>query len=275
MRQPSHALLISGTSGSGKASVAQYITAGMLGLSSDTPDAIAKHQYIRIIRPIDNKAIPIETVRSLQHFLHLTIPGKVVQSFSRAVIIEDAQFLTIEAQNSLLKTLEEPPRDTVIIMTASSIDSLLPTIQSRVRELAVLPPAADTLTEYFSSHGHKSSDIQRAMMLSGELPGLTAALLAEDTAHPLVVATTHARGILQSKTYQRLLLVDGLSKQRQLCLDILYVLGQMSRTAIRRTSDPKAIQRWRTVMQATYDATEQLQYNTQTKLVLTNLMLKL
>ena len=47
------------------------------------------------------------------------------------VIIEDAQLLTPEAQNALLKVLEEPPANTYIIMGTDTKDSLLPTILSR------------------------------------------------------------------------------------------------------------------------------------------------
>lgn len=49
----------------------------------------------------------------------------------RAVVLEDASKLTIEAQNALLKTLEELPKEAVFILGASSDDSFLPTILSR------------------------------------------------------------------------------------------------------------------------------------------------
>ncbi len=277
--RPAHAVLITGQSGSGKASAARFVVSRILQLPMDKPKdkikALAVHPYVRTIRPEDNKAIPIETIRELQRFLSLRIPGSTSGSIARAVIIEDAQLLTIEAQNALLKTLEEPPAGTIIVLTATSTESVLPTIQSRVRQLAMLPPTADKLTAYFTALGYSLTNIQRALMLSGELPGLCAALLAEDSEHPLVIATAHARGILQSKSYERLLLVDGLSKQKQLCLDVLFVLGQMSRMALMRTADPKAARRWQHIMRVTYAATEQLGHNAQTKLVLTNLMLEL
>lgn len=275
VERPGHALLLTGLPGSGKATTAQFVAAKLLRISANAHATDLEHPYVRIIRPVDNKAISIETIRGIQQFLRLRVPGSKADNIARAIIIEDAQLLTIEAQNALLKTLEEPPNDTVLILTATSIDAVLPTIQSRIQKLAVLPPAADELNAYFSNAGFKSADVQRALMLSGELPGLATALLTKDMEHPLVAATTHARGILQSKTYERLLLVDGLSKQRDLCLNILYILGQMSRMALLKASDPKAAARWRTVMASTYQATERLQRNTQTKLVMTHFMLSL
>lgn len=49
----------------------------------------------------------------------------------RVVIIEDASVMTHEAQNALLKTLEEPPKEAILILCASSDANLLPTILSR------------------------------------------------------------------------------------------------------------------------------------------------
>ncbi len=273
--RPAQALLITGPGGSGKASLAWHIVAEILQINRSTPGSEPTHPYLRTIRPEAGKSIPIETIRELQHFLNLSIPGSRPDSIARIALIEDAHHLTPEAQNALLKTLEEPPADTVIILTATGMDAVLPTIQSRVRQLTVLPPPTDTLIPHFESLGYSADEITRALMLGGELPGLASALLAQDTEHSLVAATTHARGILQSKTYERLLLVDGLSKQKQLCLDVLFVLGQMSRMALKRSADTKAAARWQRVLRATYNATEQLQHNTQTKLVLTNLMLEL
>lgn len=268
--RPAHALMITGMAGSGKSSVAAQVVADVLKF-----DVAQYHTqpYVRTIRSVDNKAIPIEAVREVQKFLSLRVPGS--RSLARAIVIEDAHFLTPEAQNALLKMLEEPPADTIVVLTTQSTESVLPTIQSRVRQLAVLPPKPDELKEYFIKQGYTPELAGRAMMLSGELPGLAASLLAQDDSHPLVEATTHARGILQSKSYERLLLVDSLTKQKQLCQDTLFVLGQMARMALARTTDPKAAQRWQRILRATYDATEHLNHNAQTKLVLTALMFEL
>lgn len=57
------------------------------------------------------------------------------QSKVTSIIIQEANNLTIEAQNALLKTLEEPPEKTQLILTAPNRDSLLPTVVSRCQEL--------------------------------------------------------------------------------------------------------------------------------------------
>ncbi|MDP3726717.1 MAG: hypothetical protein Q8Q96_00185 [bacterium] len=73
--------------------------------------------------------IGIEEVRNLQKKLFL----KPLKSPVKAVVIKNAENLTLEAQNALLKSLEEPPDNTIIILTASNKDLLLPTILSRCK----------------------------------------------------------------------------------------------------------------------------------------------
>jgi len=73
------------------------------------------------------QSIGIEEIKNLQKKILL----KPIKSKTKAVILEDAQLLTIEAQNAMLKTLEEPPKHTLILLTADSRGSLLPTIVSR------------------------------------------------------------------------------------------------------------------------------------------------
>jgi hypothetical protein len=81
-----------------------------------------------IIEPEEDKQlITIAQIRNLQRRLALKPYHKKQQSG----IILEAQRMTIEAQNALLKTLEEPPAHSVLILTAPSTKNLLPTIVSR------------------------------------------------------------------------------------------------------------------------------------------------
>lgn len=71
----------------------------------------------------------IEDVRNLQKTAYLS-PN---QGKEKAIILEEAQLLTTEAQNALLKLLEEPPQNTYIFLSASSSNNFLPTILSRCK----------------------------------------------------------------------------------------------------------------------------------------------
>lgn len=72
-------------------------------------------------------SIGIDDIKLMQKKIFL----KPLRSKQKAIIIKDAQLLTIEAQNAMLKILEEPPEHTIIILTAENKQSLLPTIFSR------------------------------------------------------------------------------------------------------------------------------------------------
>jgi replication-associated recombination protein RarA len=72
-------------------------------------------------------SIGIDDIKRIRKTVFL----KPLQSTFKAVIIEDAQLLTTEAQNALLKVLEEPPEHTLLLLGTDTKDSLLPTIISR------------------------------------------------------------------------------------------------------------------------------------------------
>lgn len=74
----------------------------------------------------------IKDIRELNHRLSLKSSDNTKP---RGVILEDAHLLTTEAANSFLKTLEEPPGNTIIILTAPNEDSVLPTIVSRCQTI--------------------------------------------------------------------------------------------------------------------------------------------
>lgn len=85
-------------------------------------------------------SIGIEEIRNLEHFLQL----KPYKEKRKTVFIVEAQKLTEEAQNSLLKTLEEPPANSLIILSVPDLGLLLPTIISRC-EIIELPQVAQII----------------------------------------------------------------------------------------------------------------------------------
>src|SRR4051812_580684 len=95
--KPSHAVALIGPTGSGKVFLAEYLAAKVLALR---PEDFAAYPYKKLVSPASGKALGIEAIRQIEHFLALKVPRQA--RFNRAVIIEAAQLLTQEAQNALL-----------------------------------------------------------------------------------------------------------------------------------------------------------------------------
>lgn len=263
---PSHALMISGPGGSGKHTLAAKVAESVLQLPADS---FASYPYKMFITSEENKAIGIEIVRALEHFLSLKVPSK--SQLNRAVIIEDAQLLTIEAQNALLKTLEEPSEGSFIILCSDIEQALLPTIRSRAQAISIIRPTNTTLTSHFRSKNFTDKAISQAYAISGGLPELMQALL-DQTDHPLMQATNLARRLLGQSIYGRLLFVDELAKQRRLALDVSFILQQMARVGLQTSTKINGV-KWQNILRASYKANEALSSNVQPKLILTELML--
>jgi DNA polymerase-3 subunit delta' len=265
-QRPSHAILLIGANGSGKTALAQYLAEAILALSAGS---FTTYGYGKIIGPADGKAIGVEAVRDLEHFLSLKVPG--TKSYDRCVIIEHSHKLTLEAQNALLKMLEEPPEGTILILTAPHERALLPTIRSRTQVVGVKTPPKSDLVSYFQAQGHDSKTINQAYAMSGGLPGLMHALLTE-AEHPLLVAVEQARDLLQQSPFERLVSVDRLSKDKVLAADVLFLLQQMARISLQTASGPAA-KKWQNVLKAAYETSEALAQSAQPKLALSHLML--
>lgn len=263
LRRPGHALLLTGQRGSGKRTLGRALAAALIGQTS-----LDNYPYALVLTPQEGKPIGIEGIRRLEQFLSLKVPAQA--DTNRIVIIEDAHLLGHEAQNALLKTLEEPPLDTVIILTASHPQTLLPTIRSRVQAVPVQQPDRPALEKYFEARAEPAA-VRRAYSISGGLPGLMDALL-DDGEHPLLQATEQARQLLQQAPYERLLAVDTLAKDRTGALDVAYILQQMAHVSL-QTATGAAARKWHKVLSASHEAAESLLGSAQPKLVLTRLML--
>ncbi len=90
-----------------------------------------------------NIGIRIASIRMLEHRIQLS-PN---EGNYKICIIEYADTMTIQAANAFLKTLEEPPEDTIIILTTSKPNSLLPTIISRCQQLQFYPVPKSKIEE--------------------------------------------------------------------------------------------------------------------------------
>lgn len=179
-----HAWLLTGPRGVGKAtlawSIARWLLAG--GLSDDltvpAEDPVARRlaalseprlQLVR--RPWDDKAgrlsaqITVDEIRRLLSFFHLS----AAEGGRRIAIIDAADEMNTAAANALLKVLEEPPKDALILMIAHQPARLLPTIRSRCRTLRLAPLAPDLMAEALAGLGLDQDSEALAALADGSV----------------------------------------------------------------------------------------------------------
>ncbi|HSD55588.1 MAG TPA: AAA family ATPase [Candidatus Saccharimonadales bacterium] len=268
---PTHAMLLTGSDGVGKFTLAEHIALEVLGVAPDKA-----YTALKIVSPDEKNTISIESVRELQRYLQLKTLGR--QAFRRAVIVEHAQRMTTEAQNAFLKILEEPPQDTILLLTVDNPRSLLPTIMSRLQAISVSAPSEEAVRAFFGAAGKDATAISQAYFLAGGLPGLMSALLVGDDTHPLLAGVADAKAILQKQTFERLAMVEGLSKQKETAKYVLQALQHIAQTGLDQAAkkeDLAKIKQWHHILKVSTNALNAMAQNANTKLVLSNAMLKL
>jgi DNA polymerase-3 subunit delta' len=266
VQNPTHGILISGPAGIGKLTVAKHLAANIIGID---PARLESYAYFLLVKP-EKQAVTIESIRQVSRFLQRKTIGEA--NIRRAVIIEDAHLMTLEAQNAFLKSLEEPPLDTVLILTASQPQFLLPTISSRVQTLAVHIPPKSELETFFAA----SAEFNRAYNLSGGLPGLTAALMSEDEVHPLYQAVIDAKSLLQKTTFERLALVDSLSRDKNNTSLLVEALERIVQTGLEQAAikrQESALKRWQGLLETLVKMRSSIDKNANQRLALTYLFI--
>lgn len=116
-------------------------------------------------------------------------------------IIPDAENLTVEAQNALLKTLEEPPAYTVLLLLANGTSAFLPTILSRCVTLRLYPMGQQALTDYLTTTMDLPAERARvAAGLSHGNPGMARRIATSDAYQALYERTMDLWQNLTSRT---------------------------------------------------------------------------
>ena len=105
--------------------------------------------FFTAARPPESAEFPIELMRELcQHFSLKAARGR-----GKVVVIDDADDLNEESANCFLKTLEEPPPGSVLILIGTSTDRQRPTIMSRCQVVRFRPLPPETVAELLQANG--------------------------------------------------------------------------------------------------------------------------
>lgn len=180
-----HAWLLTGAKGIGKATlayriarfvlrhgmpeVAQAAKASDLSIAESDPvfrqvAALSHPNLLVINRPYDDKTkrfktvIPVEEVRRTANFFGLSAGA----GRWRIAIIDAADEMNLNAENALLKILEEPPAHSLFLLVSHQPGRLLPTIRSRCRTLGLKPLASADIARVMAANDVKGSAEERA-----------------------------------------------------------------------------------------------------------------
>jgi len=170
----SHAYLFAGPRGSGRRQMALTLAKSLFCTERDGDccDQCLEcrkvdhqnHPDVHVIRP-DGSSIKIEQIRALQReFAYRTGDGN-----RKVYIMEQADQMTVQAANSLLKFLEEPLSPVVAILITENGQAMLPTIQSRAQWIPFTPMDPETMLQVLVQEGYPQSTARCVVHLASGL----------------------------------------------------------------------------------------------------------
>ncbi len=151
----SHAYIINGEKSSGKEFIASVFAMALQCENQETKPCQECHScrqalsgnHPDIIRVMHEKPNTV-SVDDIRTQVNNDVAIKPYSAVHKVYIINEAEKMTIQAQNAILKTLEEPPEYAVIILLTANVNSLLPTILSRCVVLNMKPVPDDLVKDY-------------------------------------------------------------------------------------------------------------------------------
>lgn len=132
----------------------------------------------------DGEPIKIEAVHQIARRLRLTKGEK-----NHAIVIDDAEMLSLAAQNALLKTLEELPGYATVVLITQSPEAVLPTVASRAESIYFMEPTRESVLDWIDSEFSEENAInaKKIVSLYGGLPARVSRFLAEHDTYDMSV----------------------------------------------------------------------------------------
>ncbi len=204
--RPKNAYIFHGSAGLGKFSAAAELAAEWAGT---TIQYLAAASDVLIVRA-EKQSIGIAQIADVIHALQLSRNSLR----RRTVIIDGAEQLTTEAQNSLLKILEDSPEQTTTIFITAKIEALLITIRSRSIPIFFAKPESSKLSGYLAAnYPGWTGSIANAIELGSGLPGKVISLLGDNS---LLEAAGRSRQLaadfMKASLFERLAVSTELGK---------------------------------------------------------------
>lgn len=213
----SHCYLLCGPDGSGKRTLARHLAAALECESEHAPCLRCNicrkvtsgiHPDVITIDDPEKKTVSVELIRQLQADAYI----RPNEGRKKVYLIPRAQDLTDNAQNALLKLIEEPPSYAVFLLLTPNAEKLLPTVRSRAVELRLEPVAQNEALPWLQQHfpQEASAQLQGAYIRSGGYLGQAAALLQGQLTLPQT--TEFAQAFAAADRYALTLLLCSMEK---------------------------------------------------------------
>lgn len=256
---PPQALLFCGDNGCGKTFVATTWLQNALG---------AKPHQVRVVTADEKAGISVAQIRELYH----TTRGKSAEP--HYFILEQAGQMSLGAQNAFLKLLEEPGQHVFFILTASSPDELLPTIQSRTQHVSIFPLDDAALAAHLkAAYKLDQASLAQILFVAHGRAGM-ATRLANDAdllAEQRLLAAA-AKTLVSGTPFERLVAVGSVGADRQKAAALLELTGIMTRRLLEnaKPSDQAPLVRR---LEVIHETLERLAANANAKIQLTRFAL--
>ena len=206
-----HAYVLLGPEGIGKMAIATQVVAALL--KTEVKQLWLHPDVIFVSRPVDDKTgerkphVPLELIRQACERLSLSAFGG-----RKILIVDGAESMTVQAQNALLKTLEEPSGRVVIFLLATDRSRLLRTILSRSVPITLSRVPTAEITRQLIARGYTPKLAEEAAERSLGRPGIALGLADADI---LMEARKRSLAVLHFVTaprYERIKMIAGLVK---------------------------------------------------------------
>lgn len=172
-----HALMLSGQFGVGKRTLAGVLAQALLCEADEKPCGVCRackktmdqtHPNLLMVRAADKqRSVKVEQARALQDRLSTY----AFSAGARVVLLEQMDIFTPQAQNALLKVIEEPDANTFFLLTCENEHAVLTTIRSRCQMLRIPSWPAALLEKQLTESGFPADDARSLAVLSGGSPG--------------------------------------------------------------------------------------------------------
>lgn len=226
-----HAYLFTGPKGVGKETTALAFARALLCSRPAGGDACGKcrecrqvehqnHPDLYFVQPTGT-SIKIEQIRGIQR----RALYRPYQGGRKLFLIREAEVMTLEAANCLLKTLEEPPGDTVFMLLSARPQALLPTILSRCQQYSFKGiPGPELISGLVTLHGLAAEDVRLPAALSGGSMGKALAYATGSFQEERNAAFALAEALGKSGPLEALEMAEKVSDSKERAQSMLEVL---------------------------------------------------